>query len=88
MPRECHRRPIPNFVPESAEMITVQKPYTLTVTDKTITVSCSGEVVVFDMNGRCLALEADKMVFVGQTDFYILRIVVDGKTYVERISTK
>lgn len=82
-PKACTK-----FVPQSAQTIAVQKPYTLTVTENTITVSCSGKATIYDMKGRQLASGTNKVVFTAQNNVYVVRIEIDGKTYAERISVK
>nr|WP_200880425.1 choice-of-anchor J domain-containing protein [Porphyromonas sp. COT-052 OH4946] len=66
--------------------VTVQKPYTLTVVGKTITVSCQGEAMIYDMNGRRLAAGRNTVVYTAQGGSYAVMVVVDGKSYVEKLA--
>ncbi|WP_196246890.1 choice-of-anchor J domain-containing protein, partial [Porphyromonas gulae] len=68
--------------------VTVQKPYTLTVVGKTITVSCQGEAMIYDMNGRRLAAGRNTVVYTAQGGSYAVMVVVDGKSYVEKLAIK
>ena len=68
--------------------VTAQKPYTLTVVGKTITVTCQGEAMIYDMNGRRLAAGRNTVVYTAQGGYYAVMVVVDGKSYVEKLAVK
>ncbi|PDP45451.1 hemagglutinin, partial [Porphyromonas gingivalis] len=68
--------------------VTAQKPYTLTVVGKTITVTCQGEAMIYDMNGRRLAAGRNTVVYTAQGGHYAVMVVVDGKSYVEKLAIK
>nr|Q51845.1 RecName: Full=Hemagglutinin A; Flags: Precursor [Porphyromonas gingivalis]AAB17128.1 hemagglutinin A [Porphyromonas gingivalis] len=68
--------------------VTAQKPYTLTVVGKTITVTCQGEAMIYDMNGRRLAAGRNTVVYTAQGGHYAVMVVVDGKSYVEKLAVK
>lgn len=66
--------------------VVAAKPYTITVVDKTITVTCEGEAMIYDMMGRRLAAGCNTVVYTAQDGFYAAMIVVDGKSYVEKLA--
>ncbi|MDH7903273.1 hemagglutinin A [Porphyromonas gingivalis] len=68
--------------------VTAQKPYTLTVVGKTITVTCQGEAMIYDMNGRRLAAGRNTVVYTARGGYYAVMVVVDGKSYVEKLAVK
>ena len=66
--------------------VVAAKPYTITVVDKTITVTCEGEAMIYDMMGRRLAAGCNTVVYTAQDGLYAAMIVVDGKSYVEKLA--
>lgn len=65
------------------------KPYTVAVSGKTITVeSPAAELTIFDMNGRRVAAAKNGMVFEAQNGVYAVRIAAEGKTYTEKVIVK
>ncbi|ERJ69186.1 hypothetical protein HMPREF1554_00724 [Porphyromonas gingivalis F0569] len=69
--------------PSGVDMIEANKPYSLSVSGNTISVD-SGEVAVYDMNARRVAYAEKGISYTAQAGTYVLRIVVDGMTYVEK----
>lgn len=82
-PRQCV-----TLTPQSVESAFAAKPYTLTIVGNTITVACQGEAMIYDMNGRRLAISRDVVTYKAQTGHYAVMIVVDGKSYVEKATVK
>uniref|UniRef100_UPI0035A12F52 choice-of-anchor J domain-containing protein n=1 Tax=Porphyromonas loveana TaxID=1884669 RepID=UPI0035A12F52 len=68
--------------------VVAAKPYTITVVGKTITVTCEGTAMIYDMTGRRLASGRNTVVYTAQGGFYAAMIVVDGKSYVEKLAIK
>lgn len=68
--------------------VTADKPYTLTVTGNTITITCRGEAMIYDMNGHRLVSGRNMVVYTARNGFYAAMIVVDGKSYVEKLAIK
>lgn len=65
------------------------KPYTVAVSGKTITVeSPAAELTIFDMNGRRVAAAKNRLVFEAQNGVYAVRIAAEGKTYTEKVVVK
>ena len=65
------------------------KPYTVAVSGKTITVeSPAAGLTIFDMNGRRVATAKNRMVFEAQNGVYAVRIATEGKTYTEKVIVK
>lgn len=64
------------------------RPYTLTIHGHRISVTCRGEVCIYDMNGRFVVTGADMVEYTAQIGVYIIRISVDGRTYVEKVTVK
>ena len=65
------------------------KPYTVAVSGKTITVeSPVAGLTIFDMNGRRVATAKNRMVFEAQNGVYAVRIATEGKTYTEKVIVK
>ncbi|PDP76266.1 choice-of-anchor J domain-containing protein, partial [Porphyromonas gingivalis] len=77
-----------DYIPDGVADVTAQKPYTLTVVGKTITVTCQGEAMIYDMNGRRLAAGRNTVVYTAQGGYYAVMVVVDGKSYVEKLAIK
>ncbi|WCG03435.1 Lys-gingipain [Porphyromonas gingivalis] len=77
-----------DYIPDGVADVTAQKPYTLTVVGKTITVTCQGEAMIYDMNGRRLAAGRNTVVYTAQGGYYAVMVVVDGKSYVEKLAVK
>ena len=77
-----------DYIPDGVADVTAQKPYTLTVVGKTITVTCQGEAMIYDMNGRRLAAGRNTVVYTAQGGHYAVMVVVDGKSYVEKLAVK
>lgn len=82
-PKQCV-----TLTPGSVEGVFAAKPYTLTIVGNTITVNCQGEGMIYDMNGRRLTAGRDVVVYEAQTGHYAVMIVVDGKSYVEKVTVK
>ncbi|WP_373815156.1 choice-of-anchor J domain-containing protein [Porphyromonas loveana] len=82
-PQECV-----TLSPGSVESIFVPKPYTLTIVGNAIIVACQGEAMIYDMNGRRLAADREVVVYEAQTGIYAVMIVVDDKSYVEKVAVK
>ncbi|RRD92007.1 DUF2436 domain-containing protein [Bacteroides heparinolyticus] len=61
------------------------RPYTLAVHENQITVTCKGEVRIYDINGRLVATGIDVVKYTTQNGVYVIRIIVNGKTYVEKV---
>ncbi|WP_080737629.1 DUF2436 domain-containing protein [Porphyromonas gulae] len=64
------------------------RPYALTVDGHRIAVTCRGEVRIYDMNGRSVVTGSDVVEYMAQTGVYVIRISVDGRTYVEKVAVK
>lgn len=69
--------------PSGVDMIEANKPYSLSVIGNTISVD-AGEVTIYDMNARRVAYAEKGISYTAQAGTYVLRIVVDGMTYVEK----
>lgn len=64
------------------------RPYALTVHDHRISIACRGEVRIYDMNGRSVMTGADVVEYTAHTGTYVIRIFVNGRTYVEKVTVK
>ena len=64
------------------------RPYALTVHGHLIAVTCKGEVRIYDMNGRSVVTGSDVVEYTAHTGTYVIRISVNGRTYVEKGTVK
>ncbi len=66
--------------------VTTVKPYTMAIVGNKIMATCNGHIALYDMNGRYVVGGIDKLEYTVPMGSYVIRLSINGRTYLEKIA--